>query len=98
MRGAWIQRTLLLLTLIAAVSCFDLVRSLPESLSTQLYADLGHIVAQGRNMQVLRAHWIDAQGISWEVKTPRVTGESLERWTARHDEAVTALAAAHPPA
>ena len=49
-------------------------------------------------MQVLSATWVDADGVTHTVDTPRLTDERLADWIARHNEAVDALKEAFPPA
>lgn len=50
------------------------------------------------NMQTMIASWKDAQGITHEVRTERLEGETLAEQAARHSEAVAALKALFPPA
>lgn len=57
-----------------------------------------HVVPALNQPQVLMASWTDAGHVYWEVKTPRNADEPVSDWIARHDEAVTALKALHPPA
>lgn len=51
-----------------------------------------------QNMQTLIAEWTDANGISHTVETRRGSGESMEAFQTRHDEAVASMVAKYPPA
>ena len=49
-----------------------------------------------KDMQTKITEWTSERGVE-KVETVRLAGESIDKWCARHDEAVTAAQKAHPP-
>lgn len=82
--------TFILLTLVATGTAY-LVGTVSE---------LSSRVEQLRDttMETLTATWVDADGVTHTVDTPRRPEERLADWIARHKETVDALKEVFPPA
>lgn len=81
-----------------ALLSWDLRRQV-ESVSTRLNITLQVVESLFRkevDVTVLKTSWVDTQGLTQVVETPRSPGETDDQHSARHDAAVAVRLAAHP--
>jgi len=95
-RKVTIQTLLLFLTVLFLIIVLVIGTSLSQDMKRFEFQSLSQ-ATEVCNMQSKTTKWKDAQGVEWSVTTVRASGETLESWCKRHDEAVASVQREHPP-